>query len=99
VRLLQIATAPDGNGGVYAALQTSGALRHMRNNSISCVDCCSIDNVAARLGDPMFIGACSLHNADLGARTVAKASPEERVGVFARCYSTDISTSCNPSTF
>lgn len=81
---MQIATAPDGNGGVYLALQNSGALRHMRSNSLLCIDCCSIDNAAARLGDPMFIGACFLNNADLGARTVAKAGPEERVGVFAR---------------
>jgi UDP-N-acetylglucosamine/UDP-N-acetylgalactosamine diphosphorylase len=82
---VQIATAPDGNGGVYQALASSGALRHMRAAGVVCVDCASVDNAAARLGDPMFLGVCSLRGADLGARTVAKAAPEERVGVFARC--------------
>eukprot|EP00892_Ulva_mutabilis_P003339 jgi/Ulvmu1/1377/UM011_0105.1 len=79
-----IATAPDGNGGVYLALRASGALRHMRARGVRCVDCCSVDNAAARLGDPVFLGACLLHGADLGARTVAKASPGEKVGVLAR---------------
>ena len=66
------------------ALRTSGALRHMRARGVRCMDCCSVDNAAARLGDPLFLGACILQGADLGARTLAKASPTEKVGVFAR---------------
>jgi UDP-N-acetylglucosamine/UDP-N-acetylgalactosamine diphosphorylase len=82
---LQIATAPDGNGGVYRALVTSGALSHMQTNGVKALDCCSVDNAAARVVDPLFIGACAAVDAQLGARVVAKAFPDEKVGIFARC--------------
>ena len=82
---MQAARAPDGNGGVYAALQRSEALNNMRQHGVLYVDCYSVDNAAARIADPTFIGACVASGAELGARVVAKATPGERVGVFARC--------------
>ena len=85
LHILQVATAPDGNGGVYKALVASGALNHMQQRGIEHLDCYCVDNALARVGDPAFIGACASSRAQLGAKVVAKLSPEERVGVFARC--------------
>jgi UDP-N-acetylglucosamine/UDP-N-acetylgalactosamine diphosphorylase len=80
----RLAMAPDGNGGIYAALTSSGALADMQNRGIEALDCYCVDNALARLGDPVFVGFCRQAGAQLGARVVAKAHPEERVGVFAR---------------
>ncbi|CAD7695241.1 unnamed protein product [Ostreobium quekettii] len=80
----KVAKSPNGNGGVYLALSTSGALRHMREHGVECVDCYSVDNLLVRIGDPVFIGYCWEKGAECGSRVVAKAHPREKVGVFAR---------------
>jgi UDP-N-acetylglucosamine/UDP-N-acetylgalactosamine diphosphorylase len=80
----EITESPDGNGGIYRALQRSGCLRDMAEAGIESLDCYSIDNLLAKIADPFFIGYCHKYGADLGCRTLAKASPDERVGVFVR---------------
>jgi UDP-N-acetylglucosamine/UDP-N-acetylgalactosamine diphosphorylase len=83
----KMAKAPDGNGGVYLSLERSGCLADMKKRGIECLDVYCIDNALARVCDPSFIGYCSSHRGgrgtEVGARVVAKAYPEERVGVFA----------------
>ncbi|KAG2434619.1 hypothetical protein HXX76_007514 [Chlamydomonas incerta] len=82
-----LAKAPDGNGGVYLALARSGLLDAMATAGVEALDCYCVDNALARLGDPRFLGYCHGYGgggADVGARVVAKAYPEEKVGVFAR---------------
>jgi UDP-N-acetylglucosamine/UDP-N-acetylgalactosamine diphosphorylase len=79
----QIAKAPDGNGGLYRALHTRGALADMRAHGLEALDVYCVDNALARVGDPEFVGACAARRAEVGARVLAKASPEEKVGVFA----------------
>lgn len=97
-----VARAPDGNGGLYAALLRSGGaevgggggksnststnpsvLELMVQLGIEALDCYCVDNAAARVGDPEFLGYCHGKGAGMGARVVAKASADERVGVFA----------------
>ena len=40
--------APDGNGGIFAALVRCGALEHMKRTGVTCVDCYSVDNALIR---------------------------------------------------
>ena len=80
----KLALAPDGNGGVYTALRSAKILEDMAANGIDAVDCFSVDNALVRLGDPLFAGFCKERGIQCGARVVAKAYPEEKVGVFAR---------------
>ncbi|KAL6761172.1 nucleotide-diphospho-sugar transferase [Haematococcus lacustris] len=79
----QLAKAPDGNGGVFRALKTSGLLDRLQAEGVECLDCYCVDNALARLGDPLFLGYCHSKAAQVGARVVAKASADEKVGVFA----------------
>ncbi|KAG2490778.1 hypothetical protein HYH03_010701 [Edaphochlamys debaryana] len=80
-----LAKAPDGNGGVYLSLARSGVLDALAAAGVEALDCYCVDNALARLGDPRFVGYChGVARADVGARVVAKAHPEEKVGVFAR---------------
>lgn len=43
-----------------------------------------VDNILARVADPEWLGACHSRGSQLGARMLAKAYPEEKVGVFAQ---------------
>ncbi|KAG1673574.1 hypothetical protein FOA52_003874 [Chlamydomonas sp. UWO 241] len=79
----RLAKAPDGNGGVYMALHRSGCLAHMVSSGVECVDVYCVDNILARVGDPLFLGYCHSRGAEVGSKAVAKAHPEEKVGVFA----------------
>lgn len=79
----QVAKAPDGNGGLYAALEDSGTLADMVSRGLEALDVFCVDNALARVADPEFIGCCYSRGSQLGARMLAKAYPEEKVGVFA----------------
>eukprot|EP00928_Gymnodinium_smaydae_P031393 TRINITY_DN23050_c0_g1_i1.p1 TRINITY_DN23050_c0_g1~~TRINITY_DN23050_c0_g1_i1.p1 ORF type:complete len:483 (+),score=137.71 TRINITY_DN23050_c0_g1_i1:105-1553(+) len=79
-----VATAPDGNGGIYPALQRTGCLEKMRSSGVKYMHAFSVDNALCRPADPRFIGYCISRNADCGNKCVWKADPEEKVGVVAK---------------
>jgi UDP-N-acetylglucosamine/UDP-N-acetylgalactosamine diphosphorylase len=78
-----VAMAPDGNGGIYPSLQSSGALRHMQDRNIQYLHVFSIDNALVKPADPIFIGYCIANQADCGNKVVWKSHPHEAVGVMA----------------
>ena len=86
----RLATAPDGNGGIYAALRNAGAtgqhvsvLDDMRRRGIKYVHAYCVDNCLAKVGDPAFVGYCISKNARCGTKVVRKVQPKESVGVVA----------------
>lgn len=78
-----VAMAPDGNGGIYPSMQSSGVLDTMTARGIEYLHVFSIDNALVKPVDPIFIGYCISVNADCGNKVVWKAHPHEKVGVVA----------------
>lgn len=79
----EVMTAPDGNGGLFPALHTSGALADMRRRGVASVQVSTVDNILARVCDPIFTGACLAAGALVGSKVVRKTDPGEKVGCLA----------------
>mmetsp|Transcript_20498 Transcript_20498/g.24851 ORF Transcript_20498/g.24851 Transcript_20498/m.24851 type:complete len:538 (+) Transcript_20498:369-1982(+) len=78
-----VATAPDGNGGIYNSLKNSGAFDDMQTRNIKWVQVTSVDNSLVQVADPVFIGCCETKKADVGNLSCPKAAWNEKVGVVA----------------
>ncbi|KRY50795.1 UDP-N-acetylhexosamine pyrophosphorylase [Trichinella britovi] len=76
-----IAMAPDGNGGMFAALKKSNLLHMMEKRGIEFVHVYCVDNVLVRVGDPLFFGYCKYMKADCATKVIKKTSPTEQLGV------------------
>ena len=80
-----LALNPDGHGGSIKALRDSGAIEHMRKRGIEQISYFQVDNPNVIAIDPLFLG---LHttapesSGEMSSKMVAKAYPEEKVGVF-----------------
>lgn len=77
-----ISTAPNGNGGWYASMENTGLLHELRQSSIEWLNVFAVDNVLQSIADPCFIGAVIESGHVSGAKVVAKADPDEKVGVL-----------------
>lgn len=76
----KVALAPDGNGGVYQAL--NNYCRELLD-TVDYIHVFSIDNALVLPCDPVFIGYAHLHNCLIANKCVQKIDPHEKVGVMA----------------
>lgn len=77
----RIFTNPDGHGGTLGALKKSGALQDMAERGLEQLFYFQVDNVLAKIGDPLFVGYHAQADSDMSCKVVEKNSPEEKVGV------------------
>ncbi len=76
-----LATSPDGHGGVLAALHRVGLLDEMRSRKIDYLFYHQVDNPATKVCDPAFLGFHALYDSDMSTKVVAKKSAEEKMGI------------------
>jgi len=79
----KIATAPNGNGGLWIALKNFGILEDMENRGIEWLCSYCVDNILVKVGDPLLLGFGEELKSDIVAKVVPKAYPNEAVGVFS----------------
>ncbi len=83
----EVAVNPDGHGGSIKALRDSGAMEDMIARGIEHISYFQVDNPLVKCVDPLFLGlhaAAPDSSAEMSSKMVAKAYPEEKVGVFCR---------------
>lgn len=76
--------AADGHGGVYNALLKNGMIEIMKHMGIEWIYIGGVDNCLAKIVDPVFMGI-AIDKGVIGAsKSVVKANPKEKVGVFCK---------------
>jgi len=78
-----LALSPDGHGGIFRALGHAAILGDLEERGIDIIMTFQVDNPLMRPADPELIGAHLLARAEMSTLVVAKAAPEERMGVMA----------------
>ena len=76
-----IVMSPNGHGGLITALKDAGILNDMEICGIKHIFYHQVDNVLAKIADPVFIGYHLMEDADMSLKVVKKRHPEEKVGI------------------
>ena len=79
-----IKEAADGHGGVYESLVKSKMIDKMKELGVQWVFIGGVDNCLVRMVDPVLMGLAIYKNVTGAGKSVVKANPKEKVGVFCR---------------
>lgn len=80
----KIKEASDGNGGTYSSLRASGCLADMKERGIKWIFIGSVDNALLKMVDVTLLGMAKDKKVQIASKSVVKANPHERVGVFCK---------------
>ncbi len=76
--------APDGHGGVFEAMRKNGVIYSMQEKGIEWVFIGGVDNVLVKPIDPVLTGLATEKNMLVACKSLVKANPQEKVGVFCK---------------
>ena len=72
---------PDGHGGTLKSMKEAGILAELREKEVKWVFIGGVDNILAKLVDPLLIGMLEENEGNAAILSVEKTDPEERTGV------------------
>ncbi len=79
-----IKEAADGHGGIFEAMFKNNVVQDMKEKGIEWIFIGPIDNPLAKMVDEVFIGLSKEKNVLEAGKSLVKANPEEKVGVFCK---------------
>ena len=79
-----IKLAADGHGGIYGSLVKNGMTEKMRKQGVKWVFIGGVDNCLVKMVDPVLMGMAIDKKVEAAGKSLVKANPEEKVGVFCR---------------
>ena len=79
-----IKEASDGHGGIFKSILKGGALYDMQSRGIEWVFIGGVDNVLVKPVDPVLIGLSIKENVEAAGKSIIKANPHEKVGIFCK---------------
>lgn len=79
-----IKEAADGHGGIFEAMFKNDVVEDMKKNKIEWIFIGPVDNPLVKMVDEILVGICKDKNVLEAGKSLVKASPEEKVGVFCK---------------
>ena len=79
-----IKEAADGHGGILKAMLKNNIIDEMKQKGIEWIFISGVDNVLAKLADPLLLGLTAEKNVLAAVKSVEKTDPKEKVGVFCK---------------
>ena len=79
-----IKQAADGHGGIFEAMRKNAVIYNMKEQGIEWVFIGGVDNVLAKMVDPVLTGLVIKDKNLVAGKSIVKACPEEKVGVFCK---------------
>lgn len=76
--------AADGHGGVFEAIFKNNIVDDMKRKNIEWIFVGPIDNPLANMADEILIGIAKEKNVMSAGKSIVKANPNEKVGVFCK---------------
>ena len=79
-----IKEAADGHGGIYEALVKNEMTNKMRELGVEWIFIGGVDNCLVKMVDPVLMGIAIQKHVTAAGKSVVKANPGEKVGVFCK---------------
>lgn len=79
-----IKQAADGHGGIFYSMRNDGVIYDMKSKGIEWVFIGGVDNVLVNMVDPVLVGLAIDKKVQAAGKSVVKAYPKEKVGVFCK---------------
>ncbi len=79
-----IKEAADGHGGIFESMRRNGIIYDMETRGIEWAFIGPVDNVLVKMVDPVLLGVALDKNVLAAGKSVVKAGPKEKVGVFCK---------------